>query len=283
MLDLKKQGKFPDNESFQWCHESMSAVASHSDRARSATIAIEVDSLVKIYKNATDPALNNFSLSVEGGSFFGLLGPNGAGKTTALSIITGLLAPDSGSVTILGLRLDRHLRQIQTKIGLVPQDLALYENLTATENLVFFGRLYGLAGRELQTEIDRCLEFTQLQEQRNRRVSTFSGGMKRRLNLSAGMLYQPDILFLDEPTVGIDAQSRQLIHERLTDLNRQGTTLIYTTHYMEEAQELCSHVGIIDDGRIIQQGRTMDLTRQQGFNNLNDLFFSITGKKLRDV
>ena len=261
----------------------MSAVASHSDRARSATIAIEVDSLVKIYKNATDPALNNFSLSVEGGSFFGLLGPNGAGKTTALSIITGLLAPDSGSVTILGLRLDRHLRQIQTKIGLVPQDLALYENLTATENLVFFGRLYGLAGRELQTEIDRCLEFTQLQEQRNRRVSTFSGGMKRRLNLSAGMLYQPDILFLDEPTVGIDAQSRQLIHERLTDLNRQGTTLIYTTHYMEEAQELCSHVGIIDDGRIIQQGRTMDLTRQQGFNNLNDLFFSITGKKLRDV
>ena len=261
----------------------MSAVASPSDRARFAGIAIEVDSLVKIYKNATDTALNNFSLSVESGSFFGLLGPNGAGKTTALSIITGLLAPDSGSVTILGMRLDRHLRQIQTKIGLVPQDLALYENLTATENLVFFGRLYGLTGRELQTEIDRCLEFTQLQDQRNRRVSTFSGGMKRRLNLSAGMLYQPDILFLDEPTVGIDAQSRQLIHERLTDLNRQGTTLIYTTHYMEEAQELCSHVGIIDDGRIIQQGRTMDLTRQQGFNNLNDLFFSITGKKLRDV
>ncbi len=283
MLDLKKQGKFPDNESFQWCPEAMSAVASHSDQARSATIAIEVDSLVKIYKNATDPALNNFSLSVEGGSFFGLLGPNGAGKTTALSIITGLLAPDSGSVTILGLRLDQHLRQIQTKIGLVPQDLALYENLTATENLVFFGKLYGLTGRELQTEIDRCLEFTQLQDQRNRRVSTFSGGMKRRLNLSAGMLYQPDILFLDEPTVGIDAQSRQLIHEQLTDLNQQGTTLIYTTHYMEEAQELCSHVGIIDDGRIIQQGRTMDLTRQQGFNNLNDLFFSITGKKLRDV
>ena len=283
MLDLKKQGKSPDNESFTWCPEAMSSVASHPDRARSAAIAIEVDSLVKIYKNATDPALNNFSLSVEGGSFFGLLGPNGAGKTTALSIITGLLAPDSGSVTILGMRLDRHLRQIQTKIGLVPQDLALYENLTATENLVFFGRLYGLAGAELQTEIDRCLEFTQLQDQRNRRVSTFSGGMKRRLNLSAGMLYQPDILFLDEPTVGIEAQSRQLIHERLTDLNRQGTTLIYTTHYMEEAQELCSHVGIIDDGRIIQQGRTMDLTRQQGFNNLNDLFFSITGKKLRDV
>jgi ABC-2 type transport system ATP-binding protein len=261
----------------------MSAAAAHSDSPRSAGIAIEVDSLVKIYKNAVNPALNNFCLSVEGGSFFGLLGPNGAGKTTALSIITGLLAPDSGSVTILGMRLDRHLRQIQKKIGLVPQDIALYENLTATENLIFFGRLYGLAGSELQTEIDRCLEFTQLQGQRNRRVSTFSGGMKRRLNLSAGMLYHPDILFLDEPTVGIDAQSRQLIHERLTELNRKGTTLIYTTHYMEEAQELCSHVGIIDNGRIIRQGRTMDLTREQGFSNLNDLFFSITGKKLRDV
>jgi ABC-2 type transport system ATP-binding protein len=246
-------------------------------------MAIVVDSLVKIYKNAVDPALNNFSLSVEAGSFFGLLGPNGAGKTTALSIITGLLAPDSGSVTILGMRLDRHLAEIQTRIGLVPQDLALYENLTAAENLVFFGRLYGLRGKELQTEIQRCLEFTQLQEQSNRRVSTFSGGMKRRLNLSAGMLYRPDILFLDEPTVGIDAQSRKLIHERLAELNRQGTTLIYTTHYMEEAQELCSHVGIIDEGRLIQQGRTMELTRQQGFSNLNDLFFSITGKTLRDA
>jgi ABC-2 type transport system ATP-binding protein len=261
----------------------MTAAPSHSDRIESADIAIVVDSLVKIYKNAVDPALNNFSLTVECGSFFGLLGPNGAGKTTALSIITGLLSPDSGTVTILGMRLDQHLQQIQTKIGLVPQDLALYENLTATENLVFFGRLYGLTGKDLQAEIDRCLEFTQLQDQRNRRVSTFSGGMKRRLNLSAGMLFHPQILFLDEPTVGIDAQSRQLIHERLVEVNQGGTTLIYTTHYMEEAEELCSHVGIIDAGRIVQQGRTMDLTRKQGFSNLNDLFFSITGKKLRDV
>ena len=256
-------------------------VASHS--AGSGGIAIAADSLVKVYKNAVDPALNKFTLSVESGSFFGLLGPNGAGKTTALSIITGLLSPDSGSVTILGMRLDQHLQRIQSRIGLVPQDLALYENLTAVENLIFFGKLYGLAGKELQAEIGRCLEFTQLQDQRNRRVSTFSGGMKRRLNLSAGILNRPEILFLDEPTVGIDAQSRQLIHERLVALNRQGTTLIYTTHYMEEAQELCSHVGIIDNGRIIQQGRTMDLTREQGFSNLNDLFFSITGKKLRDV
>jgi ABC-2 type transport system ATP-binding protein len=261
----------------------MKAEAASSDRAESADVAIRADSLVKIYKNATDPALNSFSLSVETGCFFGLLGPNGAGKTTALSIMTGLLQPDSGSVTILGMPLDRNLRAIQTQIGLVPQELALYENLTAVENLTFFGRLYGLAGKELQAEINRCLEFTQLQDQRNRRVSAFSGGMKRRLNLSAGMLFRPQILFLDEPTVGIDAQSRQLIHERLMEINRQGTTLIYTTHYMEEAQELCSDVGIIDNGRIIQQGKTMDLTRQQGFENLNDLFFSITGKQLRDA
>jgi ABC-2 type transport system ATP-binding protein len=282
MPDLKKQGKFPDHKSFKE-YSGVEGMGVASQSAGSGGIAIVADSLVKIYKNAVDPALNKFSLSVEGGSFFGLLGPNGAGKTTALSIITGLLSPDSGSVAILGMQLDHHLRQIQTRIGLVPQDLALYENLTATENLIFFGKLYGLSGTDLHAEIDRCLEFTQLQDQRDRRVSTFSGGMKRRLNLSAGMLNRPEILFLDEPTVGIDAQSRQLIHERLVELNRQGTTLMYTTHYMEEAQELCSHVGIIDNGRIIHQGRTMDLTHEQGFSNLNDLFFSITGKKLRDV
>jgi ABC-2 type transport system ATP-binding protein len=186
-----------------------------SNTAGTVSTAITVDSLVKRYKHAAGPALDKFSLTVEGGSFFGLLGPNGAGKTTALSIITGLLAQDSGSVTILGMQLDRHRRRIQKKIGLVPQDLALYEKLTAAENLTFFGRLYGLAGKELQVEIERCLEFTQLQDQRDRRVAAFSGGMKRRLNLSAGMLNRPEILFLDEPTVGIDAQSRQLIHERL--------------------------------------------------------------------
>lgn len=244
--------------------------------------AITVRSLVKVYKNSPDPALNNFSLDVKEGSFFGLLGPNGAGKTTAISIMNGFLAADSGSVFLLGVALTS-LNTIKMKIGLVPQELALYENLTADENLRFFAALYNLKGKKLEERVTRSLEFTELQDQRQKRVSRFSGGMKRRLNLAAGILHDPQILFLDEPTVGIDAQSRQLIHERLVTLNKGGTTIIYTTHYMEEAQELCSHVGIIDAGRIVLQGQTEELTRSQGFANLNDLFFSITGKKLRDV
>lgn len=245
--------------------------------------SIRVESLEKKYKTASQPALNNFCLSVKQGSFFGLIGPNGAGKTTAISILCGQMRPDSGTVHILGRRLDRNLHYIKTRIGLVPQEIALFEKLTGLENLVFFARMYGLSGAKMQEEIERCLEFTQLTNQARRFVFSYSGGMKRRLNLAAGMMHRPEMLFLDEPTVGIDAQSRQLIHERLVNLNRTGTTIIYTTHYMEEAQELCSHVGIIDDGRIIEQGETGELMRKHGFTSLNDLFFSITGKQLRDA
>lgn len=245
--------------------------------------AITVTSLVKKYKNSNVLALDGLDLTVEKGDFFGLLGPNGAGKTTAISIMNGFLASDSGTVFILGKSLHTSHTAIKKEIGFVPQDLALYENLTAYENLIFFGKLYNLRGKDLEERIEFCLEFTQLQDQRYKRVSGFSGGMKRRLNLSAALLHNPEILFLDEPTVGIDAQSRQLIHEKLKQLNSTGTTLVYTTHYMEEAEELCSHVGIIDEGRIIQQGKCLALTKEQGFSSLNDLFFSITGKQLRDV
>jgi ABC-2 type transport system ATP-binding protein len=260
----------------------MSSTPSLLDQATMNTDAILVNSLAKVYKNSAEPALNNFSLQVKRGDFFGLLGPNGAGKTTAISIISGFMKPDSGSVQVLGEKLYTKLRKIKMLIGLVPQDLALYENLTARENLAFFGRFYGLYGKELGRHIDRCLKFTELQDRADRRVSTFSGGMKRRLNLSAGIIHKPQILFLDEPTVGIDAQSRHLIHQRLNELNESGTTLIYTTHYMEEAEELCSHVGIIDNGQILLQGKPDELTKAQGFKNLNHLFFSLTGKQLRD-
>lgn len=246
------------------------------------TSVIHVDGLIKTYKNSTSPALNNFCLKVSKGDFFGLLGPNGAGKTTALSIISGFMRPDSGSVLVLNKKVYTNLKEIKSKIGLVPQDLALYENLTARENLAFFGRFYGLYGKKLQTEIDRCLEFTELQDQANKRAITFSGGMKRRLNLSAGIIHQPEILFLDEPTVGIDAQSRLLIHQRLSELNNAGTTIMYTTHYMEEAEELCTRVGIIDQGKILLQGVPKSLMQEQGHKNLNALFFSLTGKQLRD-
>lgn len=249
----------------------------------SAEPAISADALVKTYKGALKPALNQFCLEVPRSTFFGLLGPNGAGKTTAISILTGLLSADSGQVSILGHRFASDKKFIQQRIGFVPQDLAIFEKLTGYENLVFFARLFGLSGDEVRKQIDRCLDFTQLSDKSSRLVSSYSGGMKRRLNLAASMLHNPEILFLDEPTVGIDAQSRQLIHERLTRLNENGTTIIYTTHYMEEAQELCSHVAIIDDGHIIQEGPTEQLTREQGYENLNDLFFSITGKQLRDA
>lgn len=245
--------------------------------------AISVTSLVKKYKHSEVLALNGLDLTVEKGEFFGLLGPNGAGKTTAISIMNGFLASDGGTISIFKKPLKSFSAAIKKEIGFVPQDLALYENLTARENLFFFGKLYNLKGPFLEERVEYCLEFTQLQEQRNKKVSGFSGGMKRRLNLSAALLHSPALLFLDEPTVGIDAQSRQLIHDKLQQLNSAGTTLVYTTHYMEEAEELCSHVGIIDEGRIIQQGRCRELTRERGFSSLNDLFFSITGKQIRDV
>lgn len=245
--------------------------------------AIMARSLVKRYKNTASPALNNFSLRVQKGEFFGLLGPNGAGKTTAIAILSGLFPPDSGTVLIMGTEFRRQPNKIKQISGLVPQDIALYDQLTARENLVFFGRLYGLRGKKLQDRIARCLELVALTEHAARPVSTCSGGMKRRLNLAAGLLNDPQLLFLDEPTAGIDAQSRHLIHEQLSELNRSGTTILYTTHYMEEAQALCSRVGIIDSGRLVKQGSPEKLLEQSGSRNLEDLFLHLTGKQLRDT
>lgn len=245
--------------------------------------ALVARSLVKRYKNSAGPALNDFSLLVGKGEFFGLLGANGAGKTTAVSVFSGFLSPDSGSVSVMGLDFSRGSNKIRQILGLVPQEIALYDQLTARENLNFFGRLYGFSGRKLQDRIDQCLDFARLTEQATRRVSTYSGGMKRRLNLATGLIHLPQILFLDEPTVGIDTQSRHLIHKQLTELNREGTTILYTTHYMEEAQELCSRIGIIDAGQIIEQGTPDALLGESGCRNLEDLFLHLTGKQLRDT
>lgn len=246
-------------------------------------MALVARSLIKRYKNSADPALNNLTLQIREGEFFGLLGPNGAGKTTVVAIMSGFFAPDGGTVRVMGMDFHRQAKEIRRLIGLVPQEIALYDRLTARENLQFFGRLYGFHGRDLQERVAHCLEFARLSDQATRLVSTFSGGMKRRLNLAAGLLHEPRILFLDEPTVGIDTQSRHLIHSQLTALNRQGTTILYTTHYMEEAQELCSRVGIIDGGRIIEEGPPAELLRQSGCRNLEELFLQLTGKQLRDI
>ena len=247
-----------------------------------ADFAICARSLVKRYKNAALPALDNLSLDVRPGEFFGLLGPNGAGKTTAISILTGLFPPDSGSARIMGMDFRESEHAIKQILGLVPQNIGLYDQLTARENLTFFGRLYGISGQKLTERIEQGLEFARLADHARHLVATFSTGMKRRLNLAVGLINDPQVLVLDEPCVGIDAQSRNLIHEQLTAINRRGTTILYTTHYMEEAQQLCSRIGIIDNGRLVQEGPPADLLRQGEKADLEELVLHLTGKELRD-
>src|SRR3954470_8915596 len=196
-------------------------------------------------------AVDDVSFSVERGTLVGLLGPNGAGKTTTVSMIAGLVTPDEGDVLIEGARLSGDTDPKKRRIGLVPQDLALYDELTALANLRFFGALYGLTGAPLNHAIRMALELVGLDDRVNDRVSTYSGGMKRRLNLAAGLLHDPDILLLDEPTVGVDPQSRNAIFESIETLRAEGRTIIYTTHYMEEAARLCDRVGIIDHGKLL--------------------------------
>ena len=239
--------------------------------------------LVKIYPKTTERALDHINLEIEKGEIFGLLGPNGAGKTTAISIMSTTIQPTSGSVEVCGLNALESPSNVRKKIGLVPQDIALYPTLTARENLKFFGRMYGLRGSDLDRKIIKALKLVSLEDRADQRIDTYSGGMKRRANLAAGMLHRPRLLFLDEPTVGIDAQSRNMIIEKLLKMRESGMTMIYTTHYMEEAERLCNRVAIIDEGRIIASGHPDELIRQgDGCKNLGELFLALTGKRLRD-
>jgi ABC-2 type transport system ATP-binding protein len=244
---------------------------------------IETRDLVKIYKGSDDPALSGLNLKVPGGEIFGLLGPNGAGKTTTISIICGILEPTSGSVTVNGLRLGADQAAIRRIIGVAPQEIALYPSLTARENLHFIGSMYGIKGKALSNAVKDYLHVFGLEKFGDRLIRSYSGGMKRRVNLIAGILHHPKILFLDEPTVGIDVQSRTVILEYLKKLNQEGMTIVYTSHYMEEAEQLCSHIAIIDQGRIITEGRPAEMIGSKpGYHNLESIFLSITGRKLRD-
>lgn len=213
-----------------------------------ATI-LEARNLTKKFGDLT--AVDDVNLAIQEGEIFGLLGPNGAGKTTLISMITGLLKPTSGSISVDGLDLQTHTNAVKAKLGLVPQELALYPTLSARDNLDFFGGIYGLRSRHLRERVDAMLAMVDLVDRANEAVKNYSGGMKRRINIAAGLLHQPQVLFLDEPTVGVDPQSRNAIFEAVEDLNRTGVTVIYTTHYMEEAQRLCHRVAIIDEGQII--------------------------------
>ncbi len=212
-------------------------------------IMLEVRNLRKDY--GANPALAGITFAVETGSLFGLLGPNGAGKTTLMSIVSGLLDPSGGQVFLDGQEFHRRDRAMRRLIGIVPQDLAIYLELTARENLRFFGQLYGLAGSELEQRIERILTAIGLLDRADQRAGTFSGGMKRRLNLGASLVHEPKILLLDEPTTGVDPQSRNHVFEEVRRLNAGGMTIVYTSHYMEEVQALCPRVGIIDHGKLI--------------------------------
>lgn len=209
-------------------------------------------------------AVRGVSFRVARGEIFGLLGPNGAGKTTTISMITGLLSPDAGSVTVDGLDLRTQTTAVKEKLGLVPQDLALYPTLSARQNLTFFGRIYGLRGKELKSRVDKMLEMAGLTERADNAIQSYSGGMKRRINIAAGLLHRPSVLFLDEPTVGVDPQSRNAIFESVEALNREGMTVIYTTHYMEEAERLCHRIAIIDEGQCIALDTPTALIRSLG-------------------
>jgi ABC-2 type transport system ATP-binding protein len=244
---------------------------------------ITIGNLSKTYRGSDEPALDNICIRVYEKEIFGLLGPNGAGKTTTIHILCGLLQPTSGEVTINGLKLDRHLVQIRRIIGVVPQEIALYPTLTSWENLQFIGNMYGLKGMALRQRIEECLDMLGLLKFAGRKIKTYSSGMKRRINLIAGILHKPRILFLDEPTVGIDVQSRTVILDYLKELNRSGTTVIYTSHYLEEAENFCTQIAILDYGRIIAEGRPKELiARKPEYTDLESIFLHLTGKHLRD-
>lgn len=250
--------------------------------SESAPMLLEARELVKRYAGQAQPALNGFSLTVYARDIFGLLGPNGAGKTTAIGILCSLLAADQGTVYWEGHRQDWLRVPWRRFMGLVPQEIALYDVLSVRENVAFWGRLYGLDGGHLEEAVAWSLDFTDLTAQADQRLGTLSGGMRRRANLAAGLVHRPRLLFLDEPTVGIDAQSRALILERLARLHEYGMTLIYTTHYMEEAQMLCTRLAIMDQGRMLVTGSPADLlAAHTDCNDLQALFFKLTGRQLR--
>ncbi len=244
---------------------------------------ITVSQLYKRYPSSATDALKGIDLEVGHGEIFGLLGPNAAGKTTFFSILCGLVKPTSGTVYIDGKSIENDMEAIKKKMGVVPQDIALYPTLSGRDNLLFFGRMYGLKPSELKPRVDALLDLFGFDENRNQAVNKYSGGMKRRINLLGGMLHEPNILLLDEPTVGVDVQSRRAMMEHLKDWNEnKESTIIYTSHHMEQAQQFCHKVAIVDEGIIVAKGKPNELIKEHDCNSLEEVFIKLTGKKLRD-
>lgn len=246
---------------------------------------LKLSGLSKKFGNKT--AVDHISLEIKEGEIFGLLGPNGAGKSTTLNMVCSLLKPTSGNIEIFGMNTSNNMKKIKKKIGYIPQELAIHGNLKAWENVELFTSLYGIKGKELKSAIDKSLEFVGLLDRKNDFAKNFSGGMKRRLNIACAIGHNPLLMIFDEPTVGIDPQSRNFILEKIKTANKNGATIIYTSHYMEEVETICSRIAIMDNGRIIAVGTREELVRlvtskTDSNISLEEVFLTLTGKKLRD-
>jgi ABC-2 type transport system ATP-binding protein len=250
---------------------------------------INVSNLKKSFN--TIDALKGISFRIPQGECYGLLGPNGAGKTTTISIMSTIFEPDDGEITIAGYDLKKNPLDCKKNIGVVTQEIALYNEFSAYDNLLFWGGMYKISGKELSERIDETIDLLGLTDRKNDKVKTYSGGMKRRINIGTALLHRPKVLFMDEPTVGIDPQSRNLIFEVVEKLHKEGTTIIYTTHYMEEAERLCDRIGILDNGELIAQG-TMNELKTLGsmkesvvisFTNLTDKHYNMIEKGWKDL
>lgn len=241
-------------------------------------MAIDVRGLKKSFGSFT--AVSGVSFQVERGKVFSLLGPNGAGKSTTISMLSGLLEPDSGEAYIMGRSVVTQAQQARASLGVVPQDIALYPDLSARENLTFWGKMYGLRGAVLKQRVDEVLHIIGLSDRQRDRVGTFSGGMKRRVNIGAALLHKPQVVIMDEPTVGIDPQSRRHILDNVKELNSLGMTVLYTTHYMEEAEELSDYIAIMDQGQVIACGTHAELIRMVGEQTRIDLTLNVEAERV---
>lgn len=248
-----------------------------------STSAIHIKDLSFTHPGQKEPLFSNLSLEVAAGLRFGIFGPNGAGKTTLMSLMTGLLPYTHGSIQLAGQEIKNRSNAVKNRLGFVPQDFSFYDELTPVENLQFFGAWSGLHATAIKKRTEELLHVLDLEDVYNKPVEKFSGGMKRRVNLAIGVIHEPSILILDEPTVGVDVQTRHAIIKYLHGLNAAGTTLIYTSHQLNEAEDLCERVALIDEGRIIAYDALPALLSAHGKDGLEALFLSLTGKKYRNA
>ena len=247
-------------------------------------IILKTSDLTKKYNNKI--VVDNLNIEIRKGEIFGLLGPNGAGKSTTMNMICSIVRPTAGEIELMGKDVRKQKKEVIHKIGYIPQELAIHGNLKAWENVELFTSLYGIKGRELKKAVNDSLEYVGLLEHKQEFAKNFSGGMKRRLNIACALGHNPELLIFDEPTVGIDPQSRNFILDKIKESNAKGTTIIYTSHYMEEVEEICTRIAIMDNGNIIACGTSRELKKlvNGGDENitLEEVFLTLTGKKLRD-